>query len=602
MATVKGKLAAPLVVLAVIVLTMDARAEQVRDVRREPVGTASLAGTVFSADEPRTPLRRVRIIVTGGALVGPRITVTDDNGRFAMGALAAGQYSIAAEKSGYLKMNYGATRPSRLGTSVVLTDGQNATGLTIALPRGAVIAGTVTNSAGEPEPDMEVTALHWRLANGERTLMPVAFALTDDRGDYRLAGLNRGDYLVSVNSLDSARAPADLVQVAEGAVERALREIQQAAAASRVTSSPVGPRPLGPAPVFYPGTVRAAEASTVTLAGGEERDGIDIRTELVPMARITGTVSADGRPVAGVQVILVTLGPPAPSDAYGIGGRLGPRTTDARGEFTFVGVPPGEYRVQASTRPIGGRSGGPPPDPNPRMAFVPVDINGDDHTIDLALQPGMEMSGRFVFDGAAAPPSLAGAQVVLEGLMVSPSLQVAFHRADAAPDATFRATGLTPGRYLLSATAPASAPASGWAVKSIVANQRDLLDAPFALAPGETLSDLVVTFTNSPSELTGALQNSAGTTTTDYFIVVFSTGSAFWFPNSRRIVAVRPDSTGTYVIRNLPPGDYFLSALTDVETGEWFNPEFLRELAAASPIRIAIGEGEKKRQDLRIGR
>ena len=175
-------------------------------------------------------------------------------------------------------------------------------------------------------------------------------------------------------------------------------------------------------------------------------------------------------------------------------------------------------------------------------------------------------------------------------------------RTDASADGTFRATGLTPGRFLLRATAPGSTPTSGWALKSIVRNARDLLDAPFELAAGEILSDVVVTFTNRPAELTGTLQNSSGTPTADYFIVVFSTDRTFWFPNSRRIVSVRPNSSGSYSIRNLPPGEYFLSALADVETGEWFDPEFLQALVAASPIRITIGEGEMKRQDLRVGK
>jgi hypothetical protein len=584
-----------------VALAIVAHAQQVRDARRETVGTASIAGSVVRADDMKTPLRRVRVTITGGALVSPRVTVTDDSGRFVMSALAAGQYSITADKTGYLRMNYGATRPARLGTSVVLADGQHAAGLTIAMPRGAVIAGTVTNSAGEPEPDVQVTALYWQLRNGERTLVPVTSTVTDDRGGYRLAGLNRGDYLVSVEPPEAARGPADLIQIADGAVDRALRQIQEPATAAAPLSAP-RPRPLGPAPVFYPGTVRSAAALTVTLAGGEERGGIDIRTELVPMARVTGTVSADGQPVAGVQVSLLSLGPPAPNFAYAIGGRLGPRTTDAQGQFAFIGVPPGEYRVQVSTRAIGARSGGPPPDPNPRMAFATVDVDGNDLALDLTLQPGMSMSGRFVFDGASPPVSLAGAQVGLEGLHISPGWQVDIFKADAAADGSFRASGLAPGRFLLSAMAPGSTPTSGWALKSMVANTRDLLDAPFELSPGEILSDVVVTFTDRPAELTGALQNSSGTPTSDYFIVVFSTDPKFWFPNSRRIVSVRPNSAGSYSIRNLPPGEYLLSALTDVETGEWFDPDFLRALAAASPIKITIGDGEQKRQDLRIGR
>lgn len=570
---------------------------QVRDARREIVGTASIAGTVTGTDAAKAPLQRARVTVTGGSLISPRVTGTDDSGRFMMGGLAAGQYTISAEKPGYLKMNYGAAQPARLGTPVVLSEGKQAAGLSIALPRGAVMTGTVTNSAGEPEPDVQVTALHWQWRSGERMLVPVTSTGTDDRGDYRLAGLNRGEYLVSVEPPDAARGPADLIQIAESAVDRALRGASTGAGQPAPTS-----RPIGPAPVFFPGTVRPARASTVTLALGEERSGVDIRTELVPMARIAGSVSADGQAVPGVQVVLHSLGPPAPNFAYAIGGRLGPRTTDAKGQFAFVGVPPGEYRLEAATRSIGGRRGGPQQDLNRRMAFATVEVDGTVHAIDLMLQPGMSMGGRFVFEGGAPPANLAGTQMTLEGLQISPGRQVSMFRTDASADGTFRATGLTPGRFLLRATAPGSTTTSGWALKSIVHNARDLLDAPFELAPGEILSDVVVTFTDRPAELTGALQNSSGTPTADYFILVCSTDRTFWFPNSRRIVSVRPNSTGAYSIRNLPPGEYFLSALTDVETGEWFDPEFLRALVAASPIKFTIGDGERKRQDLRVGK
>ena len=49
----------------------------------------------------------------------------------------------------------------------------------------------------------------------------------------------------------------------------------------------------------------------------------------------------------------------------------------------------------------------------------------------------------------------------------------------------------------------------------------------------------------------------------------------------------------------LPPGDYLMAAVTDVEPGEWFDPEFLQQLRAAS-ARVTLNEGDKKTQDLRL--
>jgi hypothetical protein len=42
-------------------------------------------------------------------------------------------------------------------------------------------------------------------------------------------------------------------------------------------------------------------------------------------------------------------------------------------------------------------------------------------------------------------------------------------------------------------------------------------------------------------------------------------------------MTARPDQTGTYRIRGLPPGQYYLVAVGPAEQGEWFNPSFLDE-------------------------
>ena len=43
-----------------------------------------------------------------------------------------------------------------------------------------------------------------------------------------------------------------------------------------------------------------------------------------------------------------------------------------------------------------------------------------------------------------------------------------------------------------------------------------------------------------------------------------------------------------------------MTAVTDVEQGEWFNPDFLAQLASGS-IPITLAEGEKKTQNIRLG-
>ena len=57
---------------------------------------------------------------------------------------------------------------------------------------------------------------------------------------------------------------------------------------------------------------------------------------------------------------------------------------------------------------------------------------------------------------------------------------------------------------------------------------------------------------------------------------------------------------GRFAIKDLPPGEYYLSTVTEVDQEELQEAKFLEELIKAS-IKISIGEGEKKVQDLRIG-
>jgi hypothetical protein len=56
-----------------------------------------------------------------------------------------------------------------------------------------------------------------------------------------------------------------------------------------------------------------------------------------------------------------------------------------------------------------------------------------------------------------------------------------------------------------------------------------------------------------------------------------------------------------FVVRDLPPGDYLLAVVGDVAPDAWRQPEFLGALTGTS-VRVTIGEGEQKVQNLRVER
>ena len=64
-------------------------------------------------------------------------------------------------------------------------------------------------------------------------------------------------------------------------------------------------------------------------------------------------------------------------------------------------------------------------------------------------------------------------------------------------------------------------------------------------------------------------------------------------------MSVRPGTDGKFTFRNMPAGQYRLTAVTDAEPGEWYDPGFLSQVVGAS-MSLTIAEGEKKTQNIRL--
>jgi hypothetical protein len=90
-----------------------------------------------------------------------------------------------------------------------------------------------------------------------------------------------------------------------------------------------------------------------------------------------------------------------------------------------------------------------------------------------------------------------------------------------------------------------------------------------------------------------------GQPSADFTIIVFPADNRYWVPQTRRIAAVRPGTDGRFTFRNIPAGEYRMTAVTDAEPGEWFDPAFLNQLVPAS-IPVTLTEGQRKVQDIRV--
>jgi len=173
-----------------------------RDAAREKNGTATIRGRIVNAEG--RPLRRVQLWLSSEQIPEGRTASTNGLGRFEIGELPAGRYRLNAARPGYLAMSYGQSRPGEAGRPIELTNGQAFANADFVLPRTALISGHVFDEAGEPLVGANVLLLQTRFFNGRRRLTPLrGNAISDDTGQYRLGGLEPGEYYVQASSRET---------------------------------------------------------------------------------------------------------------------------------------------------------------------------------------------------------------------------------------------------------------------------------------------------------------------------------------------------------------------------------------------------------------
>ena len=563
-----------------------------RDLRTEATGTGVIAGVVTEDGESKRPLRRAAVVLDSSVLMASRQFFTRDDGSFVFDGLPPGQYSLvaSASRSGYMTAEYGARRQGGTGSAIALGNGQQFNNIVLRLSRFAAITGVIYDKDGEPAPNISVEAMRYTMRTGRRTLSSVYGqpATTDDRGVYRLAGLLPGDYYVAAGPSPDG-APLDVQVLTAADVDRALQRLNpQSGASPELTFD--RPRQMY-APVYFPGSTDFSGAQVIRLGQSEERSGVDVHLQLVPTARVEGTVLAtDTRPVSGLRVSAVPVSETSSLDLFSPG-IVTPVSTDSQGRFVFRAMPPGRYTL--SVKAAGDGAGA-----ATHWAATVVTVTGD-QTVSLTLQPGATISGKVMFAGSTAPPRMAEVRLLVRNLDGrSDSFfndPIGLSAVAAKGDGTFTFTGLPPGHYMLFGSAPAA-----WSLRSAIVNGVDSLDVPFSIAPAQTIDGASIVFTDKPTSLAGTLQTATGDPTSDYFIIAFAADRSFWTQSSRRGAMSRPSSAGRYEIKGLPPGEYLVVAMTDVEYGDWWDPALLERLAPAAS-KITLSEGESKTLDLKIG-
>jgi hypothetical protein len=333
---------------------------------------------------------------------------TDEDGRFRLSRVPAGRYAVRSFAPAFVSDgDEPIAQPEKL---IVISDGETIEGINLALKRGGVITGRVTDASGRPMIEEQVILYFMNEQEQKRPYYPANnFSMrTDDRGVYRLYGLPAQRYLVSVGS-------------------------QSEYGGSRMGN---GGRsyPL----TFHPGVTDESKATIVDLPQGGEVTGVDII-----MGRADRSYKATGR------IVDADTGKPLADISYGYGA-LDPKRkmlrfssmgfrSDQKGEFRLEDLLPGHYAVFATPG-----EGNEYYSEQAVFEVVDQDISG----VEMKLRRGCAVSGSVVVEGASLQDVYSKLQrATIYFSIARPEVSYASSgRVKFGPDGSFRIQGLSPGK------------------------------------------------------------------------------------------------------------------------------------------------------------
>lgn len=526
--------------------------------KKTPAALGSITGRVVG--EGGEPIAGVSAYVTprgyNHAFRTPRTTTADEEGNFRLEGLEPGVYNVGANLVGYVV----EADPQTGRQGVAYRPGDTAT---VRLVRGGVVTGTVTDPQGEPLVAMSVRAHRVRDLDGRPMPPNSVYASedkTDDRGVYRIYGLQPGVYVVLAGGF------------------------------SPWSFGPAGSPYDKDSPTFYPSATRDT-ASEITVRSGQEAAGIDVRYREEGGHRVTGRIEVPALapdPNASVGVTLTYA-----STGINAGNSWVQLSAENR-SFSLEGVADGDYDLQATGS---GREG-------PSLASTPqrITVKGADVTgLVFKLAPLASVSGTLIIeqvsDAARAleackdrRASLAPQETLVTLLTDRPATarnQPAGRTSplrDVTPDdgGAFTLRNLEAGRYRLTvrpldenlfvrsiqlpgATAPAvaaprasAASPGGRANATPTANAggRDTLD----IKPGQQLSGVAVRLSEGASVLSGRVVAPEGAA-----LPPFAQLRVHLIPAERernddtlRFFETAPSPDGSFTFKSLAPGRYLV--------------------------------------------
>lgn len=452
-----------------------------------------------------------------------RQTTTDLEGRFFLTEVAAGEYMLLAEKTGYE-----TRRGTRIG-QIKLAQKQSKTKVVIPLRPAAVISGRVLDSFGEPLARADVGAFRRNFQPGSEEWRMVQGTTTDDLGEYRLYGLGMGKYIVGV--------------------------------APQQEPSQDGAFILEQLPSFYPGVATPEESTPLKVTWGTEMEAIDFKLTAAPATVVSG-ILADGdtgEPLEGYMLLA------APN-----GARLGAFSTTKEGRFVMYGLPQADLAISGVSRK------------DRRMLTAHGDMHPSESRIEeleLLVRSGASVAGKAMLEDPPEDPPDAeaggsegesGGSLAIQLNLQAPSAR-AMRRPLRAPmpaqGGPFEIRDVQSADYLVEADAP-----EGAYLRALARSGKTLDGFVLTVPPNSEITDLELRFAFDGGTITGTVDGDSllsGDLGPDARIVIIPDGSE----HTTAPTSAEVGEDGSFEITGVPPGGYTVFAVERRSVLDLWDPD-----------------------------
>ncbi|MGE0885673.1 MAG: collagen binding domain-containing protein [Blastocatellales bacterium] len=511
-----------LFIIAVPVLSISAFSQ----IPTQSKAPGTIAGRVTVGDQP---VQGVEVMIRPGGnnmvndmlQSAPATTaITDANGWYRLTNVAPGSYRISAYAPAFVIE--GEKNPFTPGKTVNLAEGENIDNVNFSMTRGGVVTGQVTDPDGRPV--IAETVRAYKLdENGKRQtsrLPDFSRWQTDDRGVYRIYGLESGRYLI-------AAGPSS---------EEVSLNFGGSGATYKLT--------------YHPDAAEESKAKIIEISPGSEAENVDIRLERASKSKgyvATGRVieAESGKPVAGVMIGYGVTKTGAASFGFGNA------ATNSQGEFRLEGLTPNSY--QAFVVGLDQTENYAEP-----LAFEVGE--GDVTGLEIRMNRGASISGMAVIEGSNDPKlyeKLAKAQIMALPLesggqrMVS---NIFGGTGQIGANGSFKLGGVAPGKVRLMANLFMAE--KGFALLRVEHNGVEVKE--IQLNAGDRLTGVRMVFTYGSASIAGRVEIRGGILppNTRLSVSAVREGAA---RNDFGTSMAEVDSRGQFLIEGLSQGTYKLT-------------------------------------------